>query len=178
MFSTMERPRQRKRKLMREPVFTATVGPTYEIGELTTKSVVSLLDSLHESFGPGYTFGPEPITEGGIQMLSTPDGPLRRPMLKTARFLIGKRHGRWPFITPNTIEGWRRQPGQEIWNNAEGELYFKAYFGAPVWTPEEVKKLVVSLTEVGFKCKKTRISAKRLRSAGSLGRSYEPPREQ
>jgi hypothetical protein len=144
-----------------------------------------VIENLEAEFGPGYSFVPEPISEGGIEMTSWPGIPAEhRGMLKTVRFGGNNSHGPgWPWISDTTLQSWRNdQAATNVWQRAKGTFVLKAFHGAPVWTPEEVRKLVSAFEGTGFKCTKTKISAKKLRSIDNdndLGkrRVYAPVNE-
>lgn len=162
--------------------YTCCGGPWFTFPySITTKTIVDFVYALRARFGKGYEFRIEPITEGGIQMMSWP-GKEHARAYKTMRFHIQR--GKWPFIEDNTFGQWENSPPILLWplppkeakkkqKPVDGELYFKAFSGAPCWTPDEVS-LVVSATEsVGFKCPKSHIPKKtNLTAYGDLGALY------
>jgi hypothetical protein len=163
--------------------YTDCIGPKIKSAvPVTTKTIVNLIDELHQRFGPGYTFVPEPITEGGIKLTTWPN---KKPQAyKTVRFKIGtgQGSGSWPQIGPNTLEQWRQQPEMMIWsfprntfvvrhsNQVTGCLYLKALYGAPCWTPTEVEQISEAFRTVGFVVNRmTQQDLRQLRKTGDLG---------
>lgn len=144
---------------------------------ITTKTIVDLVHGLRERFGEGYEFNLEPITEGGIEMIHWPDKQEHEVgMLKTFRFHIHY-GGEWPQITRDHLRQWEKY-GYEtvIWKAPslkkplKGNLYFKAFHGAPPWTLEEIGFIVSAFESLGFKCPKSKIPKKKnLQDIGDLG---------
>lgn len=161
----------RKRGASTEAGRTHCSGPKFDTaGEVTTQTIAAVIRNLQEKFGPGYYVVPEPITEGGIQIQSWPGKPADASytMIQTARFAeIQPGAGRWPHIGPTTLSAWQTEPTTLIWRQTNGHFYLKALNGAPVWTPEEVKKLADAFSSQGWKCTNVKMSAKRLRGAPS-----------
>lgn len=155
-----------KREREHLPTYTYASGPMISSATpVTTKTMVRLIDALKHHFGPGYEFAPEPISEGGIQMIHWPeqtDEP--RGTFKTFRFHMDSSQ-RWPWIGPETLSEWRDGRDEIIWDvratPLKGSLFFKAFYGAPCWTQESIALIVKSLTEVGFKCAKKGMPTKR-----------------
>lgn len=179
MMSSEEREKQREmsetKKRSRSPsmidvLVTYCSGPDLSsTSVITTKSIVTLIDTLSELFGPGYVFEPEPITEGGIVMTSWPNKEStpkkgNNDCYKSFRFHFPD-HGKWPFIRRNTLESWRNTEAEPIWSpkvhqvkkktvtELIGATWLKAFNGAPCWTPEEIDRFVLALEEIGFTAK-------------------------
>lgn len=77
---------------------------------LTGSAFARICDDLDEEFGEGYHFVPEPISEGGIQMVRWP-GKIDDKAYKTVRFQSAGGGGHcWPRISSNpdeTLGEWR-----------------------------------------------------------------------
>lgn len=159
--------------------FTYCNGPAFVADKgllITTNTIVGLIDALTEQFGEGYTFVPEAIVEGGIQMTSWPD---KEPDVgyKTFRFHIQRRE-RWPWIGPDTLAEWRA-PGHEqtIWSPPPGSdrtkfhIFLKAFHGAPCWTRECMTKVIAAFQSVGIAHVKSSVPTnKAMREVGELGK--------
>lgn len=140
-------------------------GPTFfsHRDGLTTRDVVDLCRDLSLTFGRGYAFCPEPITEGGILMERWPE---KKPNdYKSIRFHPrGKdQNDRWPRIEKDTLKNWNTGPNKMIFRSKlppepsskkTCELYIdtflKALHGAPVWTRDEVSKLSTCFEALKF----------------------------
>lgn len=170
---------KRERAVEPEGHYTYCEGPQFKSGfSITTKTIVDLVHALGKRFGKGYEFNLEPISEGGIQMISWP-GKEYAHAYKTMRFHVDG--GRWPWITEHSLNEWQNNTPVVIWKlpPAEfkkkqepvvGELFFKAFNGAPCWTFEEVALIVDAFESTGFKCPKSHIpKRKNLQSYGKLG---------
>lgn len=125
---------------------------------ITTKHIVTFIDELSRSFGGGYVFRPEPISEGGVEMINWP-GKIAGAY-KTVRFHF-QAHGGWPQIDGDgVLEKWRREQAVVIWHNSgafRGSLFIKAFDGAPCWTKAEINIVLEALRTIGFKCTKPRV---------------------
>jgi len=159
------------------PLYTYCPGPSIRAANnITTKTMVSLIDALCERFGPGSSFALEPISEGGIQMTSIERG------FKTFRFNFQPygNYGKWPFIDgQTTLQSWRDDENAAIiWNGRgnvmKGDLFLKAFYGAPCWTRDELTKVASALASVGITCPTTGWpSNRKLQKRGDLGRIDE-----
>jgi hypothetical protein len=156
--------------------YTYDWGFSFESSKaITTKDIVSIIDELELSFGHGYEFVPEAITEGGIRFNHWPgkkDGEY-----KTIR-IHAREHGDWPWIADEeqTAESWRNGPPSVIWvpslNDANkrlvhGQVFYKAFYGAPVFKKEEVVMIMDAFQTVGIVCDKTKTGS--LVTYGDLG---------
>jgi len=165
----MERKRDREEPVP-IPTYTYFAGPNIRVSRnITTKTMVNLIDALCERFGPGYSFALEPISEGGIQMTSVEHG------FKTFRFNLNN-YGEWPSINgATTLQSWRdNEHATVIWNARDavmrGGLFLKAFHGAPCWTRDELNKVASALASVGITCLKTGWpSDSKLQKSGDLG---------
>lgn len=127
--------------------------------EVTTKHIVALVDALHAAFGQGYVFVPEPITEGGLKLVSWP-GHHVHGAYKTIRLRMFDAQGEWPRINDATLAEWRNLPAETIWgpsptnqkHQVKGTLGFKAFYGAPCWTPAELALIQTAFITAGFTC--------------------------
>lgn len=144
-------------------------------------SVAQLCDAATLEFGPGYQFAPEPASEGGLEMIAWPSHPgiphLEGGPFKTARF-----HGfagKFPVVTRDALADWRDPTKTEAFYRAggrriDGSFFYKAFYGAPVWTPAEVGKLMSALRKTGFMPSSRRLpTAKSLCKTGALGLPLE-----
>jgi hypothetical protein len=167
-------------KDVNEGPYTHSIGPYFFKRVVTTEDVFNLCVELEATFGPGYVFLPEPITEGGILMESWP-GKLPEHY-KSMRFHAKKPecferiNGRWPIIDQNnpsrTLEDWGSSNPEVIWKdereviNQYGsgrgktkfalgsgvwlDTFLKAYYGAPCWTVSELSLVAACFEKVGF----------------------------
>lgn len=123
--------------------------------DITTKDFVMVIDALHKEFGNGYQFAPEPITEGGIQMIRWPS-ILGKKAYKSCRIYIQTGYGKWPRIDEQTLEKWRSSPEKSIFKSQDFgfpaliSLKPVALQGAPRWTKNQLTKLVSAFTTSGF----------------------------
>jgi len=139
---------------------------------VTRHSIVRLIEEMHREFGPGYTFVPEPISEGGVQMVHWPNISATAKSeghYKTFRFQWnGDGEEKWPWIEdPATVvTRWSAAPDVPIWASVEPRrgicvdrkpqlrrfgIFLKAFHGAPCWTLSEVKSLANAFQRAGFR---------------------------
>lgn len=135
------------------PVFT-TIAP------ITTNTIVMMIDILTKRFGPGYSFEPEPITEGGIKMTNWPGKT--ETQFKTFRIQIVQGTGNWPIIYPNQLDTWKHGDEVTIWSGdkIKGHTCLKAFFGAPCWTTKELDHFLFAMAAVGWKYTKKSVPKK------------------
>lgn len=147
---------------------------------IDTHTMVHLLDALQQSFGDGYAFRLEPITEGGIEMSNWPGKAEGQFAYKTLRFSF-RDHGTWPVIGSDTEAKWRTSPPVIIWTpppvtvckrrrqvvtKIDGACFLKAFYAAPAWTKAELTSFMNALESVGISHTKSSVpSIKRLRFA-------------
>jgi hypothetical protein len=158
-----------------EATYTYTPGYRFKFeGDITTKTMVELIDSLEAQFGEGFRFVPEAITEGGLELVAWPGAHIDGAY-KAMRFRVSSGAGEWPWITNATLSQWRTQGASVIWEplggkrTVEGTLFYKAFTGAPCWTRAELEKVKAAFALAGVKCTGAIPSAKSLRSVGKLG---------
>lgn len=152
-----------------EGPYTYCPGPRFSVTEpITTRNIGTIIEVLTSVFGEGYEFQPEPISEGGIIMTKWPG----KEGFKTIRFNFGRQtNSKWPWVTDGAFAG-----TTTIWDKVglekyKGGTYLKAFYGAPVWTPEEVQHVVHAFDAAGFVCLKSSIPGKKkLRETGLLGK--------
>lgn len=155
--------------------FTYTYGFNIKTDSvITTKMFVSIIDHLQGDFGAGYRFTPEAITEGGILFVDWPGR--REGEYKTLRICLHG-SGDWPWVSDLTLDEWRTGPEVVLWRIdrdlnrfLEGGTFLKAFYGAPCWTPVELRRFRDAFLAAGVKCLKKIPSAKKLRAVGELGR--------
>lgn len=142
---------------------------------ITTHHIVNVIKNIEEVFGSEYSFRPEAISEGGIEFVTWPKQSSGQ--YKSIRTIVHDSRGQWPHI--EDVDCVRRQwinelprviwPGQVI-----GEVFYKALYGAPCFTREEVKKLVHSFEAVGMVCSGMRSPSDRsLQNKGPLGLAHD-----
>jgi hypothetical protein len=160
--------------------FTYSPGPKLEFpGDITTKTIVQLADGLHKQF-PDCKFEPELICEGGLVMTTWKHKPEGENQYKTMRFHFSNgAQGRWCWLEPGVdyISKWRQDPAQVIFSplnsarmrsKVEGSLFLKAFYGAPCWNIDELRRVKQVFEDVGFNV--TRMpTARALCAHGDLG---------
>jgi len=138
---------------------------------LTTRRIARICDRLSswftEHYGAEYRFEPEPISEGGLQIVAWPGK--KEEQYKSMRFhIMNDRHtmADWPQIVPGkTIEEWRNNAPKNIFSSPWGYTFFKA-FDAPVWTRDEVAMIVSAFESFGYRVLRSSIpSGKKLGSS-------------
>jgi len=148
------------------PNRTSTTGFCISKQKVTKGDIAQLCDELKTEFGVDYDFVPEKICEGGIRMTSWPDMKSTSGY-KTMRFATSgkKTSGKWPWITEtDPLPAWRdqkQQGGDLIFEPCDKILFYKAFYGAPVWTSNEEKLLATVFTRIGFNCRKVSKSKSR-----------------
>lgn len=120
---------------------------------LTRGEFVELLDELNKEFGDGWSFEPEPIHEGGIEVVNWPgkEGKQYKAMRLCKTRGMNYDQMPWPWIKDTWRERWTivdkndilfigdvkaKRPLRE-WNST----VLKAFYGAPAWTSEELGKI-------------------------------------
>lgn len=151
-----------------------SIAETYTSGyylilsrDITNKDIASICRDLNTAFNVDgiteYAFAPEPISEGGIEMVSWPGKT--GDEYKTMRIHFSS-CGNWPFIernnavefmdnletqviglkTTNMRNKGRLAPGNPI------STCLKAFDGAPVWTVEELDIFAKVFEQYGITC--------------------------
>lgn len=145
--------------------------------DITTHTIVNLCIALENEFGDGYLFVPEAITEGGIEVA---DWPGRRSDEEYKTFRFSQQEGEfgcWPSFTETptaTLTAWWTDDARVIFpldrekkNSARGSL-LKSFYGAPVWTVAELRKVAAAFEAVGLDCVRSTIpGARKLSEEGS-----------
>lgn len=121
---------------------------------MTKKDFVLFVDKLDEAFGEGWKFDLEPITEGGIIITEWPGKT--EDMYKSMRFshhcMNEDLRNDWPIV--------RLADYREEWLQSDDIIFkqdpldsqprtlngcigtnLKAFFGAPAWTKDELRKV-------------------------------------
>jgi hypothetical protein len=113
---------------------------------IVARDVQMMCDMLGTMFGEGHKFGPEAITEGGIEWLKWP-GKEEGKGYKTMRIGFAS-HGTWPHISGNRFQDedvvlWdpERAPCAQICT------VMKSFEGAPAWTREEMKRCAAAAAD-------------------------------
>eukprot|EP01083_Nonionella_stella_P226602 804593_1 len=122
--------------------------------DISKNDIYELCISLNTNFGKGYGFLPEPISEGGIEMVSWPDKEAK--MYKSMRIGIkyNGNKGKWPWANINTVmQQW--QGNQEIIfaKNQSMSTFLKAFHNAPSWTIQELELFESSFRSIGYERK-------------------------
>jgi hypothetical protein len=144
-----------------EDTYDYANGPTFTRRmDVTTDTIVQLVDQLTERFGSEYKFVPEAVVEGGILMESWPGKGAGA--YKTFRFHVPESPlAAWPRIEPGTLDGWRLEedvPPEVIWpvrvterfgRAVEMRLFMKAC-NAPRWTKKELRLVIDSFEGARF----------------------------
>jgi len=156
---------------------------------ITTHLIVRVCTQLEKSFGEGYSFVPEAITEGGILMLSWPG--CTKGQYKSIRFHRYRGTGSWPWLAHasdliKNRHSWATKDAVIIWSADTGpyangrksqrlvlQTYLKAMYGAPCWTKAEVRKLADAFESEGFTCTRVK-SVKQLKKVDPHGRLTTP----
>lgn len=143
---------------------------------LSRHGIVAICKELDESFGPGYHFVPEMISDGGLLMTHWPGR--KAGQYKSIRF--GKLM--WPRIANHTtvLEEWAKAPDEVVFNcNMPGMFRFKrrdfleisigckAFYGAPCWTLKELGKIERAFVHQGFRRVGPKPLAKDLKSVSN-----------
>jgi hypothetical protein len=126
-----------------------------KMSPITKKKIMLICDELSSRFGGGCKFLPEPITEGGIEMVDWRD---KKPKeYKTIR-LHGI--GKWPWVVHETVENdWKNSDDVISDYPVEIHTWLKAFDGAPCWTNHELNIIREVFEDYGFSlCKKRRKS--------------------
>jgi hypothetical protein len=153
--------------------FTCTEGFRIKTpSDITSKMMVSIIDQLHVTFGPGYSFAPEAISEGGILFTDWPGR--QEGEYKTLRIQLFKSAIAWPYISDTTLTEWRAGLETIIFLKGfnkylEGRTFLKAFHGAPCWTLAELRSFRDAFLRAGISCLKKLPSEKSLNSTGRLG---------
>jgi hypothetical protein len=167
--------------------YTYCLGPVFVAKtNITTKTLISLIDALVIQFGDGYTFEPEPISGGGILMTHWPGMAEGSCCYKTFRFVTCMSGGRWPWIVKEkTLEQWRSEPESVIWQPEKFRppykfrIFLKAFYGAPVWTKNSIEKVTSAFASIGISHLKSSVPSNKAMCdfGGSLGNPSGDSRE-
>ncbi len=148
--------------------------------DITSTMMVSVIDHLHVAFGPGYSFVPEDITEGGIMFADWPgrkDGEY-----KTLRIQLYQSDVSWPWISSTTLDEWRTGPDVTLYAKGPdkflaGGTFLKAFHGAPCWTIAELRRFRDAFMHAGISCPKKLPTSNSLKGHGTLGQSRKRARD-
>ena len=119
------------------------------IKDISSKDISELCRFLNVSFGDGYLFEPERITEGGILMKQWPNkGDI---MYKTMRMSFGINGSKWPWIsTHDPTNEYTILDKTICTHGTEISTFLKAFHGAPSWTIDELRKFEQCLSSIGL----------------------------
>jgi hypothetical protein len=109
---------------------THTHGFRFKKGNVTKKALSAICLLLSREWGIDVI--PEPITEGGLQIL-VPNG------YKSIRFQF---INNWPFIKGGEREDWINNNEEFIWQNNKIRGTFLKGFRGAIWSLQEVKDVV------------------------------------
>jgi len=110
-------------------------GFRFKKGDITKKKISAVCSILSKSWGIDVI--PEPITEGGIQVL-VPIG------YKSIRFQFIVN---WPFIKGGEREGWIDDNENFIFHNIKNRGTMLKGFGGAVWNMTEIRDVVKAFEE-------------------------------
>lgn len=133
--------------------------------DLTTHDIAKVCKDISKTLGKGYCIIPEPISEGGLLWLNYPGK--KAGEYKSMR--LGCCNGsNWPIITDWTETGadtWLNQPA-EILSSVDVKylfgkkvqpkklsIFFKAFYGAPVFTVHEISTIQDAFDNVNIPIK-------------------------
>lgn len=141
---------------------TYTEGPRLGFNQPLTKGdyhsiCEELSNRFNKTFSNGeedsYIFQPEPITEGGIVMVQFPGK--KDQMYKSIRHHIRTEsfaNVDWPFIDEKTVmDSWYKNNTIIIPSKTNASTRLKAFYGAPVWTIDELNIIKSVLIKNGIK---------------------------
>lgn len=114
---------------------TYTPGFRFKKGDITKKKISAVCSILSKAWDIDVV--PEPITEGGIQVL-VPNG------YKSIRFNFVNN---WPFIKGGEREVWIDHNENFIWHNIKNKGTMLKAFGGAVWNLKEIRDVVKAFEE-------------------------------
>jgi hypothetical protein len=140
--------------------------------DITSKMMVLIIDQLHVTFGPGYSFAPEAISEGGILFADWPGR--QEGEYKTLRIQLFESGSAWPYISDTTLTEWRAGLETIIFRKGcnkylQGGTFLKAFHGAPCWTIAELRSFRDAFAHAGITCLEKLPTEKSLCAVGGLG---------
>ena len=110
-----------------------------------------------------YSFRPEPITEGGIEFMFNSEEAKINKWYKTVRFSRGpNRKFDWPWLKGDEIITWEDSNEIIVRQDERFGLFLKSFWGAPMFTIEELQLWEECLIQVGFERKVKYPSKKKL----------------
>ena len=116
-------------------------GPTWTISYLTKGHMHSICAALGDSFGDGYSFMPAQFSEGGIAFTCFPEG-----QHKTLRLCLNN----WPRVPAGWLHEWHNSDDIIVSSPIKITAKLKAFYGAPVWTEDELNKFNDVLCSFGW----------------------------
>ena len=137
---------------------TYTNGPLlYFNKDLSKKDYIEICNKLNHQFeetfqNKEYVFQPEPVSEGGLEMVKFPGK--KESMYKSLRHpLRTKEHDEPEYksqiITQNVMTEWLNDETIIIHQGLYSDTTLKAFYGAPIWTLEEIKIICNVLSDYG-----------------------------
>jgi hypothetical protein len=157
----------RKKEEKKNYKVTYTEGPHILFNKSLTKNdYVLLCKELNTKFNDyfkckndEYQFEPEAITEGGICFVNFPGKTSK--MYKSMRHSLYEReynplvtfrnNFKWPIIDPNVMDIWDEDYSELIGKGYYGFTFLKAFYGAPVWTLDEINLFQQVMKKYGVK---------------------------
>lgn len=97
-----------------------------------------------------YSFEPEAISEGGI-VFGNFRGDNNNPKFKTMRLHTITELGKYGWINKNVMEEWKNSEDILCNNNQKIGTTLKAFYGAPLWTINELKMFEKCFNIIGWK---------------------------
>lgn len=145
-------------------------GPTWTIPHLTKGHMHSICAALGQCFGDGYSFMPAQFSEGGIVFTSFPEG-----QHKSLRFCLR----RWPDVPAGWMHEWHDSNDIIVSSPIKITAKLKAFYGAPVWTEDELIKFNDVLSSFGWQLRissnqRSVISQRALRELSQIGPLGDP----
>jgi hypothetical protein len=135
-------------------------GPVlYFSVEVSVMIHIDICEELTERFtkelcrkGEKYIFQPEPIFEGGFKMVQFPGK--KDKMIKTILYQERTQECKcinWPWSKSDTVV---KRKDDLIPLGFYSDTILKAFYGAPIWTVEEIRLFSETLLKYGIKCTK------------------------
>lgn len=136
---------------------TYTTGFTLKASRIITKNdMITICELFTSKYSHSCEceFQPEPICEGGIlyKFKKNLDDKCIQPY-KSLRLCVNGMESRksWPFVSDNYLSEWTGNNEMIIDKDDKITLFLKSFFGAPVFTLEELKIWEECFNQIGLK---------------------------
>ena len=129
---------------------TYTRGLTLKTERIITKDDIITMCKLlnnNDEYSNLCEFQPEGITEGGI-LFKFKDN-LDNKWYKSVRLCVGN-EGKWYWITPNVMSEWLGNNDIIFNKNNKFTLFLKSFYGAPLFTLDELKIWEKCFNQIGI----------------------------